>query len=62
VEKKQQKPGDIPACYHRPFDLVYWLVCPVWSKEKVEHQLPEINRTVELIKADLASGTVLEYK
>lgn len=25
MEKKQQKPGDIPACYYGPFDLVYSL-------------------------------------
>jgi len=28
----------------------------------VERQLPEINRTIELIRTDLAGNTVLEYK
>ncbi|HVW61744.1 MAG TPA: hypothetical protein VHC48_16945, partial [Puia sp.] len=33
-----------------------------FDTRKVERQLPEINRTVELIRADLAGSTVLEYK
>jgi len=33
-----------------------------FDTHRVERQLPEINRTIELIRTDLAGNTVLEYK